>query len=62
MNCFVCGRRKEDHQVWYNKIVIGATYDSEFQNDEIICKMTEESIICHDCMQMIKDKVDANRK
>lgn len=62
MNCLSCSKKKEDFEVWSNKIVIAATYDSEFQNDETICKMTKESIICHDCMQMIKDKVDAKRK
>ena len=62
MDCFVCSKKKEDFEVWHNKTVISATYDSEFQNNEVICKMTKESVICHDCMQIIKDKVDANRK
>jgi len=56
MNCFVCSKRKEDFQVWHNKIVIGATYDSEFQNNEHIRKMDEKAVICHDCVELIKNK------
>ena len=62
MNCLECSKKKEGFEVWNNKIIIADTYDSEFQNNEIICKMTEESVICHNCIQMIKDKVNANRK
>ena len=62
MNCLVCSKKKEDFEVWNNKIVIAATYDSEFQNNEAICKMTDKSVICHDCMQRIKNKVDEARK
>lgn len=62
MNCLVCSKKKEDFEVWNNKIVIAATYDSEFQNNEAIRKMTDKSVICHDCMQTIKDKVDETRK
>ena len=62
MNCFVCSKKKEDFEVWNNKIVIAATYDSEFQNHEQIRKMDGKSVICHDCMQLIKDKVDESRK
>jgi hypothetical protein len=62
MNCLVCSKKKEDFEVWSNKIVIAATYDSEFQNNEIIRKMTDKSVICHDCMQTIKGKVDEARK
>ena len=62
MNCFVCSKRKEDFQVWHNKIVIGATYDSEFQNNEHIRKMDEKAVICHDCVEMIKNKIDETKK
>ena len=62
MNCLVCSKKKEDFEVWNNKIVIAATYDSEFQNHEQIRQMTDKSIICHDCIQSIKDQVDKNRK
>jgi hypothetical protein len=62
MNCFVCSKKKEDFEVWNNKIVISATYDSEFQNNEQIHKMGDKSVICHDCIQSIKDKVDQSRK
>jgi len=62
MNCFVCGRRKEDHQVWYNKIVIGATYDSEFQNHDIIRNLSGKSIICHECMRIIEMKVGIKKE
>ena len=62
MDCFVCSKKKEDFEVWNNKIVIAATYDSEFQNNEQIRKMDGKSVICHDCMQLIKDKVDESRK
>jgi len=62
MNCLVCSKKKEDFQVWNNKGVIAATYDSEFQNHEQIRKMNKKSIICHDCMKSIKNEVDENRK
>jgi len=48
--------------VWSNKIVIGATYDSAFQDDDVIRRMTDKSVICHACVQMILDKVNENRK
>ncbi len=62
MECLVCSKKKEDFEVCSNKVVIAATYDSEFQNHEQIHQMTDKSIICHDCMQSIKDHVDENRK
>ena len=62
MNCFVCSKKKEDFEVWNNKMVISATYDSEFQDDEQIRQMTDKSVICHDCIQSIKNKVDEKRK
>jgi hypothetical protein len=62
MNCLVCSKKKQDFEVWHNKIVIAATYDSEFQNNEQIRLMTDTSIICHDCIESIKNKVDQNRK
>lgn len=61
MNCFVCSKKKEDFEVWNNKIIIAATYDSKFQDDEQIQSMSDKSIICHDCMQLIKNRVDKKR-
>jgi len=48
--------------VWSNKIVIGATFNSDFQDNEIIRIMDEKSVICHDCVQMILDKITENRQ
>ena len=62
MDCCVCLKKKEDFEVWSNKIIIAATYDSELQNHESIRKMTETSIICHICMQSIINKVNEGRK
>ncbi len=62
MKCFVCSKKKEDYDVWTNKIVIGATYDSEFQDNDIIRNMSDKSVICHDCVQTILNKVEENRK
>ena len=62
MDCFVCSKKKEDFEVWHNKVVIAATYDSEFQNNEYIQNMSDKSIICHDCILTIKNQVDKNRK
>jgi len=62
MNCIVCSKKKKDFEVWSNKMIIAATYDSELQNHESIRKMTEKSVICHDCMQSIINKVHQNRK
>ena len=45
-----------------NKIVIGATCDSDFQDDAIIRSMDEKSVICHDCVQKILDEITDNRK
>ncbi|MBT8242837.1 MAG: hypothetical protein HKP26_05410 [Nitrosopumilus sp.] len=62
MNCLVCSKKKQDYEIWHNKVVIAATYDSEFQNNEYIRNMSDKSIICHDCILMIKNKVEENRK
>lgn len=62
LNCLVCSKEKKDYEVWTNKTVIGALYDSEFQNHNIICRMTYESVICHDCMEIIQKQVDEKRK
>ena len=62
MNCFVCSKKKEDYDVWTNKTVIGATYDSEFQDNDVIRSMSDKSVICHDCVQTISNKVEENRK
>ena len=62
MNCFVCGKEKQDFEVWTNKLVIGITYDSDFQNNDVISSMSEKSIICHQCIIEIQKKVKENSK
>ena len=57
MNCFVCGKEKKDFEVWSNKLVIAITYDSDFQNNDIISNMSDKSIICHPCIIEIQNKV-----
>jgi len=57
MNCFVCGKEKKDFEVWSTKLVIGITYDSNFQNNDIISSMSDKSIICHQCIIVIHNKV-----
>lgn len=61
MNCFVCAKKKEDFEVWSNKTIIAATYDSKVQNDETIRKMDEKSILCHKCMQSIINQSNQNK-
>jgi hypothetical protein len=56
MNCFVCGKEKKDFEVWSNKLVIGITFDSNFQNNDIISNMSDKSIICHQCIIEIQNK------
>lgn len=62
MNCFACDKKKEDYQVLTNKIVISATYDSEFQNNDIICNLSDKSVICHDCIKTIEKQVRSEKK
>ena len=64
MNCFVCGKEKKDFEVWSNKLVIGITFDSNFQNNDIISNMSDNSIICHQCIIEIQNKMkdDLNSK
>ena len=50
MNCFVCGKEKQDFEVWSNKLVIGITFDSDFQKNDVISSMSEKSVICHPCI------------
>ena len=57
MNCFVCGKVKKDFEVWSNKLVIGITYDSDFQNNDIISNMSDKDIICHHCIIGIQKNV-----
>ena len=57
MNCFVCEKKKEDFEVWTNKLVIGITYDSNFQNNDVISSMSDISVICHECIMAIQKKV-----
>jgi hypothetical protein len=61
VNCFVCGKKKKDHEVWWNKIVIGITYDSEFQNNETIRNMSDKSMMCHECIKTIEKIVGENK-
>ena len=60
MNCFVCGKEKKDFEVWSNKLVIGITFNSDFQNNDIISNMSDKSIICHQCIIEIQNKVKDN--
>ena len=60
MNCFVCGKEKQDFEVWSNKLVIGITYDSDFQNNDIISNMSDKAIICHQCIIEIQKKVKSD--
>ena len=60
MNCFVCGKEKKDFEVWSNKLVIGITYDSDFQNNDVISNMSDEDIICHHCIIGIQKNVKDN--
>ena len=62
MNCIACSKKKGDYDVWTNKIIIGATYDSKFQDDDIIRSMSDKSVICHDCVQTVLNKVEENLK
>jgi len=57
VNCFVCGKEKQDFEVWSNKLVIGITYDSDFQNNDIISNMSDKDIICHHCIIGIQKNV-----
>ena len=57
MNCFVCGKEKKNFEVWSNKLVIGITFDSNFQNNDVISNMSDKSIICHQCIIEIQNKV-----
>ncbi|MBT3329296.1 MAG: hypothetical protein HOE93_01535 [Nitrosopumilus sp.] len=59
MNCFVCKKKKEDFEVWTNKLVIGITYDSNFQNNDIVSGMSDTSVICHECIIVIQKKVQS---
>lgn len=61
INCFVCGKKKKDYEVWWNKIVIGITYDSEFQNNETIRNMSNKSMMCHECIKTIEKTVEENK-
>lgn len=60
MNCFICGKEKLDFEVWSNKLIICMTYDSDFQNNDIISSMSNKSIICHQCIIVIQNKVKDN--
>ena len=57
MNCFVCGKEKQDFEVWSNKLVIGITYDSDFQNNDVISSMSDKSVICNQCVIETQNKV-----
>ena len=62
INCFMCRKKKEDYEVWWNKITICITYDSEFQNNEIIRNMLDKSMMCHACIEIIEKKVEEKNK
>ena len=61
INCFICGKKKKDYEVWWNKIVIGITYDSEFQNNEVIRNMSDKSMMCHECIKTIEKIVEESK-
>ena len=61
-DCFVCGKKKEDYEVWWNKLAIGITYDSEFQNNHIIRSMSDKSIMCHECIKTIEKIVEEKNR
>ena len=61
INCFVCGKKKKDYEVLWNKIVIGITYDSEFQNNEAIRNMSDKSMMCHGCIKTIEKIVEESK-
>ena len=62
INCFVCGKKKEDYEVWWNKTAICITYDSEFQNNDIIRNMSDKSMMCHTCIKTIEKEVEEKSK
>ena len=62
INCFVCGTKKEDYEVWWNKLVICITYNSEFQDNNIIRSMSDKSMICHACIKIIEKRVEEKCK
>jgi len=62
MNCVSCSKTKSDYDVWSNKIIIGATFDSAFQDVDVIRNMDEGDVICHQCVQMILEKIEEKRK
>lgn len=62
VNCFVCGKNKEEYEVWWNKLVIGITFDSEFQNNDIVRNMSDKSMICHVCIKTLERKIEEKDK
>ncbi|MGI0056457.1 MAG: hypothetical protein ACREAK_03680 [Nitrosarchaeum sp.] len=62
INCFVCVKKKENYEVWWNKLVICITYNSEFQDNNIIRSMSDKSMICHACIKIIEKRVEEKRK
>ena len=51
VNCFVCRSKKKDYEVWWNKLIIASTFDSQFQEEEIIQNMSESSMLCYTCIK-----------
>jgi len=43
-------------------LVIGITFDSDFQKNDIISRMSEKSIICHECIIDIQKRVKNESK
>lgn len=41
--------------------MIGATYDSVFQEHDVVKNLQRDSVICHICMKKIQDEVDSSR-
>jgi len=61
-SCVSCSKVKGDYDVWSNKIIIGATFDSAFQDVDVIRGMSDGDVICHTCVQKILDEIEKTRK
>ena len=57
----MCSKKKKTLKFGVTEIVISATYDSKVQDHDVIRKLSEHDVICHDCMQKILDGVDKTR-
>jgi len=60
--CVSCSKVKKDYDVWSNKIIICATFDSVFQDVDVIRGMSDGDVICHTCVQKILDEIEKSRR